>query len=112
MMNDIQNKLEVITDAVLKTVPEVKMLYLFGSHAYGNPTEDSDIDIYGVVNNMSNQQEINDAVANIVCYLCRDKNILNVDLLLVDEKKFMFYKDNHPFERKIYNDGVLLYGHK
>ena len=38
-------KIENIRDAVLRYVP-AKYIYLFGSYAYGTPTEKSDIDVY------------------------------------------------------------------
>jgi predicted nucleotidyltransferase len=36
-----------IKESVFKYVP-AKYIYLFGSYTYGNPTEESDIDIYVV----------------------------------------------------------------
>ena len=43
----LEEKLAHIKEAVLKYVP-AKCIYLFGSYAYGKPTERSDIDIYVV----------------------------------------------------------------
>jgi len=44
-MADFVEKIDSIKDSILKIVP-AKYIYLFGSYAYGNPTEKSDIDIY------------------------------------------------------------------
>ena len=43
-----EEKIELVKKAILKHVP-AKYIYLFGSYAYGEPTEDSDIDIYTVI---------------------------------------------------------------
>ena len=45
MNQQVQKELELIKESVLKTVP-AEAIYLFGSYAYGTPTEDSDLDIY------------------------------------------------------------------
>ena len=43
-MLNIVEKIDTIKDSILKFVP-AKYIYLFGSYAYGNPTEESDIDL-------------------------------------------------------------------
>ena len=44
----INEEILKIKDAIVNAVP-VEKLYLFGSYAYGTPTEDSDYDFYMVV---------------------------------------------------------------
>ena len=44
----INDEILKIKDAIINAVP-VEKLYLFGSYAYGTPTEDSDYDFYMVV---------------------------------------------------------------
>jgi predicted nucleotidyltransferase len=39
--------------SVIKTAVDCDKIYLFGSYAYGEPTEDSDLDFYVVVSNDS-----------------------------------------------------------
>jgi len=39
---DLQRELGIIKNGILETVP-TKAIYLIGSYAYGNPTEDSDL---------------------------------------------------------------------
>lgn len=41
-----------IKDIVVKTIP-IEKLYLFGSHAYGVPNEESDYDFYAIIPNDS-----------------------------------------------------------
>ena len=44
-MESFAERLNNIKDSILKYAP-AKYIYLFGSYAYGTPTEKSDIDIY------------------------------------------------------------------
>jgi predicted nucleotidyltransferase len=44
----ITEEIEKIRDIIIKTIP-LEKLYLFGSYAYGTPTEDSDYDFYAVI---------------------------------------------------------------
>jgi len=46
-------KIPLIRELIINALPEtvLKNIYLFGSYAYGNPTVNSDIDIFVVINN-------------------------------------------------------------
>ena len=46
---ELNQEIKSITDAIVNAVP-VERIYLFGSHAKGNPRQDSDIDVAFVVN--------------------------------------------------------------
>ena len=105
-MESIQDKLIVIKEAILKNVP-AKKIYLFGSYAYGKPKKKSDIDIYGIIPDNFDKGII-DTIGEVANYLYR-YDILNVDLFLVKESKFLFYKENSSFEETIYNKGIVLY---
>ncbi|MDR2542395.1 MAG: nucleotidyltransferase domain-containing protein [Treponema sp.] len=98
-------KLEIIKKAILNKV-DAKYIYLFGSNAYGEPNENSDIDIYAVIpdnfdkNILITTGEIYRNIAN--------ENIFFVDLVLVKENNFIEHRD-YSFEKMIVNEGVLLY---
>ena len=47
-MDNFVEKIDCIKESILKYVL-AKYIYLFGSYAYGKPTEKSDIDIYIVI---------------------------------------------------------------
>jgi len=96
-----------IKESVLKFVP-AKSIYLFGSHAYGNPTEDSDIDIYVVT--PDNAGSLTQLCAEIRGDLS-NKKIFFIDLLLGRESIFNDRKEKRHFEKTIYQKGRLLYGH-
>jgi predicted nucleotidyltransferase len=104
-MDVLAEKISNIKESILKFVP-ARYIYLFGSYAYGNPTEESDIDIYVVT-----PDDINDfskLYAKIVGDL-GDKKIFFIDLLLGREATFNARKENNIFEKTICQKGKLLY---
>ena len=57
-MVNFAEKMDNIKESILKYVL-VRYIFLFGSHAYGEPTEESDIDIYVVTpDNVDNFSEL------------------------------------------------------
>jgi predicted nucleotidyltransferase len=104
-MDILTEKIDDIKESVLKFVP-AKYIYLFGSYAYGNPTEESDIDIYVVTpDNINNFSEL---YAKIIGDL-GDKKIFFIDLLLGRETSFNTRRENNIFEKTISQKGKLLY---
>jgi predicted nucleotidyltransferase len=104
-MDNWQEKVSTIKESVLKFVP-ARFIYLFGSYAYGNPTEESDIDIYVVTpDNINNSSEL---YAKIIGDL-GDKKIFFINLLLSRETIFNKRKENNIFEKTICQKGKLLY---
>jgi predicted nucleotidyltransferase len=104
-MDTLTEKIDNIKESVLKFVP-AKYIYLFGSYAYGNPTEESDIDIYVVTpDNINNFSEL---YAKIIGDL-GDKKIFFIDLLLGRETSFNTRRENNIFEKTISQKGKLLY---
>ena len=106
-MINITETINAIKESVLKFVP-AKSIYLFGSHAYGNPTEDSDIDIYVVI--PDNAGSFSEIYTKIIGDL-GNKKIFFIDLLLGRESIFNDRKEKRNFEKTIYQKGSLLYGH-
>jgi predicted nucleotidyltransferase len=84
-----------------------KSIYLFGSHAYGNPTEESDIDIYVVTPDDTNN--FSELYAKIVGDL-RGKEIYFIDLLFSRESVFDTRKVKNIFEKTILQKGRIIYG--
>jgi len=99
------NDIQLIKEAILNNI-EVKSIYLFGSYAYGTPTENSDIDIYAVLpDKYDNTTEI---YAKIIAEL-GDKDIFFIDLLLVPQRIFESRKNKYNLETTIFNRGKILY---
>jgi predicted nucleotidyltransferase len=106
-MDDFGEKLNNIKDSVLKFVP-AKYIYLFGSYAYGNPTEESDIDVYIITpDNINNFSELYTKIIVDLSY----KKIFFIDLLLSTESVFNSRKVKNIFERTISQKGKIIYEH-
>jgi len=100
-----EEKINFIKETILKHV-QAKYIYLFGSHAYGEPKDDSDIDIYVV---------IPDEIENKRIYRIKirgdlaDKKIYEIDLQINNESSFIYRKTRSMFESTIVNKGKLIY---
>ena len=106
MTERLKNDLEIIKESVLKAVPATA-IYLFGSHAYGEPNSDSDLDIYVVVPDKTMCD--NDTFCEIMDDIY-NKVSTPIDLLLKDEKTFEYRNAAPTLERKIYREGIKVYG--
>jgi len=106
-MENLIEKIEDIKESILKFVP-ARYIYLFGSYAYGVPSDKSDIDIYIVTpDEINNLTEI---YAKIVVDLSY-KKIYFIDLFLNNETVFNKRKTENIFEKTIFQKGKVLYEH-
>jgi predicted nucleotidyltransferase len=106
-MENLINRIDDIKDSILKFVP-ARSIYLFGSYAYGTPTEESDLDIYTVIpDDIKNLTEL---YAKIVVDLSY-KKIYFIDLFLNNESIFNKRKIENLLEKTIYQKGKVLYEH-
>ncbi|MCL1865738.1 MAG: nucleotidyltransferase domain-containing protein [Spirochaetes bacterium] len=104
-MDNFEERLNNIKDSVLKFVP-AKYIYLFGSYAYGNPTEKSDIDVYIVTpDNITNFSELYTKIIVDLSY----KKIFFIDLLLSTESVFNKRKIENILEETIFQKGKVIY---
>ena len=102
-----EQDIENIRDSILKFIP-AKCIYLFGSYAYGIPTEDSDVDIYVVTPDGTKDFSI--LYAKILGDLGR-KDIFSIDLLLSTESGFNNRKEKFILEKIISQKGRMIYEH-
>jgi predicted nucleotidyltransferase len=98
---------EVIRRLVEEFQPET--IYLFGSHAWGQPTEDSDMDLLVIIPE-SREKPIQRAVR-------AQRSLLGVkaavDVLVKTRQEFQCYTSvKASLEAQIARDGKLLYGRK
>jgi predicted nucleotidyltransferase len=102
------DKISFIRDFILDSVPKntVKKIYLFGSYAYGEPDEDSDIDFCIIIDNSADEHDSYMRIAKEFLH----KDILPSDVLVYTEKKF--YGTDNPIDvfHTIVKKGKLLYG--
>jgi len=107
LMGNFIKQIEDIKESILKFVP-ARYIYLFGSYAYGTPTNESDIDIYIVIpDGIDNLTEI---YAKIVVDLSY-KKIYFIDLFLNNETIFNKRRIENIFEKTIFQKGKILYEH-
>jgi uncharacterized protein len=82
-------------------------IYLFGSYAWGTPTEDSDLDFLVVVNN--------DIQLNLATHIqgkqALKKMKISTDIVL-NHEFFFTERSKHPstLQHKIVHEGKLVYG--
>lgn len=98
-------KLRQISDAIKHSI-ETERIYLFGSYAYGTPTQDSDFDICVII--PDNGIRPADAIKTIrrVLYPIQD---IPLDILVYRDSDFLKRQQSASLERKISRDGVVLY---
>lgn len=94
-------------ESLLKEINQVvraSSIYLFGSYAYGEPTEDSDLDICIVTDDKSKRKvEIMKLIRKAIAKVQN----MPVDLLIYYSDEF---KSNCTLESQILHQGVKLYG--
>jgi len=96
-----------IKDAILMAVPAVEKIYLFGSHAYGMPNEDSDYDFYIVIPN-GGMRAIE--AAQCVYRVMRGVSKKPVDIMAGTAETFeRRSKAKMTLERNVANKGVVIY---
>jgi predicted nucleotidyltransferase len=103
----VQAELDMLRDIIVETVP-VEQILLFGSYAYGDPHQDSDLDLYVVLKDDAHMREI-DAGLQIRFAIDRKKS-MPVDVIVKKQSDFQERKNNPTMERKIASEGILIYG--
>ena len=106
MDTQILNEIEIIKETVLHAVP-AEAIYLFGSYANGESNEESDIDIYVVVPDET--EDLSELYADILGLL-RKKMLFPMDLLIGRSRVFNRRKHGPTLEGVIARKGELLYG--
>jgi len=95
-----------IVEAIRNAIP-VEKIYLFGSFAYGKPNENSDYDFFVVIpDNGLRPLEAMQKARKALIPLNRQKA---VDILADYNTRFYDRKEYNTLERKIFNEGVVLY---
>ncbi|MDR0448282.1 MAG: nucleotidyltransferase domain-containing protein [Treponema sp.] len=104
-MVTFEEKIDIIKGSILKYV-SAKCIYLFGSYAYGKPTDNSDIDIYIVL--PDSVENILQLYGKIMVELSL-KKLYFVDILLNRESVFKIRKIENILEETIFQKGKIIY---
>ena len=84
---------------------ELVGLYLYGSHARGEQTPDSDIDVLVVVRDESKRPELWDQTLNAVAGLCLKYDTLISDMIVSEER---FRNEQTPLLISVRREGVPI----
>ena len=91
----------------------VERVILFGSHAYGNPSVDSDIDLMIVVpleTSPSTHREKMDLYLHYNQFIKTFRKIVPIDLIVYTKATYeRFIELKSMFSQEITNSGVILY---
>lgn len=108
---DIEKLKEEIVERLKPLNPD--KIILFGSYAYGNPDEDSDIDLYVVTNDdfiPKNWREKSDITLKISRRLRELRSYVAIDLIIHTRKMHeKFLSINSSFASELIEKGELLY---
>lgn len=101
-----KEKIQEVTNRLVEAYQPLA-IYLFGSYAWGEPNEDSDIDLMVV---MDNNVELSWSSFKKGKWAIRDMRITND--ILVENKSVFNKRAAHPsnLEYLIANKGIILYG--
>ena len=103
MTEVVQREISRFTEYI-SSLNEVRRVYLFGSHANGHPTEDSDVDL--LVTLLDGVDKITLGVRMETALFDRE---LPLDILLNWESEFDAACDKTSLQKEIKEKGVLLY---
>jgi len=101
---------KTLPHAIKRIVSELKpeKIILFGSYAYGNPTPDSDVDLFVVIETNGKNKEMHRAVSMLLY-----PRQFPVDIIIKTpqevEEALKGGKDNAFFIREIVKKGKVLY---
>jgi predicted nucleotidyltransferase len=103
----VSEQIEVLKNTIKKKF-SVKQIFIFGSHAYGQPDKESDIDLC-VITDLNNKRKI-DIIREIRRELI-DLISNPLDILIYSEKEFKERADlTSTLEHKILTNGLKIYG--
>jgi predicted nucleotidyltransferase len=109
-MNDItaiKEELDILTRIIVETVP-VERIYLFGSYAYGTPSQDSDLDLYVVLKDDAPMREVE--AIDAISLALYEKKTKPVDILVHKLSNYLERQPLPTLERKITREGIRIYG--
>jgi predicted nucleotidyltransferase len=81
----------------------IKRVILYGSHARGEATEDSDVDVLVLVDQSLNPREVEDGLSDLLYDIILDEGEL-VSVIAVSEERFENY--NSPFMLNVRKEGI------
>jgi len=81
----------------------IKRVILYGSHARGEATKDSDVDVLVLVDQSVNPREVEDSLSDLLYDIILDEGEL-ISVIAVSEERFKNY--NSPFMLNVRKEGI------
>jgi predicted nucleotidyltransferase len=81
----------------------IKRVILYGSHARGEATTDSDVDVLVLVNESLNPREVEDSLSELLYDIILEEHEL-VSVIAVSEERFANY--DSPFMLNVRKEGI------
>ncbi|MDR1908991.1 MAG: nucleotidyltransferase domain-containing protein [Spirochaetaceae bacterium] len=103
----VQDQIDILKNLILETIP-VEQIYLFGSYAYGQPTPDSDLDLFVIMKDDSPLPEL-EAEQKISLAVVGHK-IMAADILVSKKSRFQRRLTAPTLEYEVVNKGIMIYG--
>ena len=103
----IEKQVSAIRDIILNTVP-VEQIYLFGSHAYGTPSEESDLDFLVVMKDGARLGELD--AESLLSNAVRSARSVPADILVIKKSDFEYRRAAATLEREVAEKGMALCG--
>jgi len=104
MITPVTGEIDIIVKKITDTIP-VKKIILFGSHAYGNPTEHSDIDLCVISDDTRRKIEILHEIRRKIRGVKYP-----VDILVYNSDEFSKRSDSiTSMEKQISQKGIVVY---
>ena len=103
---EVNQEIMNIADAIKQEVP-VERIYLFGSHSSGIANEDSDYDFFILV--PDDGMRPLEAAFKARRVLSKIKRKTPIDILTDYRSRFEERRKLNTLERKVWNEGVVLY---
>ena len=105
MDKKIRQSITRVKDHLIKLNGEkIKKVILYGSHARGEATKDSDIDVLVVVDDSLDPSEVRRSLSDIIFDILLEKGEL-ISVIAVPESFFVSY--NSPFLLNVEDEGVI-----
>jgi predicted nucleotidyltransferase len=103
----INDEILGVKNIILDTV-DCEKIFLFGSYAYGKPTNDSDYDFYIVLKDDSKNPLL--VMEDVNWSIAQNRNTKkSIDVLALWKSRFEERSQFLTLERKVANEGILLY---
>jgi len=102
----VNQEIRQITEIIKQTIP-AERIYLFGSHAYGQPNKDSDYDFFVVIPDESMRPL--EATRKIHWAMAQTPLQTPIDVMAAHVNRFDEMKKFNTLERQVDRKGVLLY---